>query len=285
MQPQPLTEPEIQQAYSLLEKMYVPLEESKTLQGLNYIRERLTLCRAMLDQCQDLRVRTMLAYSKVQEQVIFNKSQLLQARGNAQLEKQLKLKAMELEQQKVSHRTLSSMVAAQSAVLLQTQRDIKSLTDVMKVQLKLAEIGGVDPHEAEEALVQQADLSQIGNPVGAPSVQISVGPEPGEQVKADDWDGGPLSRVPVVPEPPAGESEFAGLFASMKPLMERVVTSKPALAATSTQMETVNFGDPVGTPVESAPRGIPVTDLSSVPIESLFQEDTNGVPIATHPVI
>ena len=310
-----LTEQEIQQTYDLLDKMYVPVEENQILRGLTYIRERTMLCRAMQDQCHDLRLRTMRANSWVLEQLIFKKSLLLLAASD-QEKKQLKVQVTELEQLKISHGILSRMVAAHLSVLNQTQRDIKVLGDVIKEQVKLGEAGGVDPHEAEEALMTQVDLAQIGTspagtPHGAPDpLEPGEGqepdpdpadddgtrPEPGDEPEepplfppTPDTEPFPLPDAPNVQtslelEPVPGLDELAGLFGSVdlsanvstvpSPATTEVTTAPPAA-----RTETVGFDAPL-TAVESAPRGVPVADMSSVPIESLFEEmtDHGGTP-------
>jgi hypothetical protein len=268
-----LTDQEIQQTYNLLEKMYVPVEETQ-LQGMAYVKERLTLCRAMQDQCHDLRLKTLRAYSWVQEQLIYTDS-LLRVSVSDQQQTQLKQKVSELKQQKVSHATLSRLVGLQYAILVQTQRDIKALLDIIKSQIKLGEEGGIDPHEAEQ-LIQQVSVADIGQEAPAPD-ENDVEPE-----EADAEPVLPFSAVanaPVEDETSEGpvltgvvETGLDGLFA---PMPSRVM--QPVQPAA---METVSFdGFDVITVEEAAPRGIPVADLSGVPIESLFdldEESRNG---------
>lgn len=299
---QHLTEPEIQQTYALLGKLYVPLEEAKIMQGLTYIRERLTMCRAAMDQVHDLRLKTARASSWVQEQLIFRKSQLLLAVSD-QEKKQLKAQIMELEQQKVSHVMLFRMVSAHSTVLNQTQRDIKTLGEVVKEQLKLGEAGGIDPHEAEEALMQPVDLATVGTvaagtPHGAPD---PLEPDAEEETveEPEEPEGDPAEEEPPLFPPTEGEpfplpdeprplafattvpglDELADLFAPASTSAASVstvpspATTEVTTAPPATRTETVGFDAPL-TAVESAPRGVPVADMSSVPIESLFEEMT-----------
>jgi hypothetical protein len=313
---QHLTEPEIQQTYELLGKLYVPLEEAKIMQGLTYIRERLTICRAAMDQVHDLRLKTARASSWVQEQLIFRKSQLLLAASD-QEKKQLRVQIAELEQQKISHVMLFRMVSAHSTVLNQTQRDIKTLGEVVKEQLKLGEAGGVDPHEAEEALMTPVDLASVGTapatPHGAPDPlepdadepepedPEEEADEPVEEIKEPDLfplpEGEPFPLPDDPPRPLAmfatpvpGLDELADLFAPMSERKAASVSTVPSPATTevttappATRSETVGFDTPL-TVVESAPRGVPVADMSSVPIESLFEEMTThgGTPTPSY---
>lgn len=278
MQGSRLTDQEMQEISQLLGRLFVPLEEDKALQGLGYIRERLMLCRAMLDQVHDIRLRVVLASTKVQTELIFAQHTATEA-DTLQAKTQWKAKIAELKQVVLAHKALAQLVGAQQAMLMQTQRDIKSLGEIIKEQLKLAEVGGVNPDEAHEELVTQVDLAQVGKPLviepednipctaaeeAAPQIDLSPFMEPEPEVVPED-------QIPEQPEEDADqgwplEGEFAGLFAP-------VAQKAPVPVAT----ETVSFGDDVVlTVAETAPRGIRVPDLSAVPIESLFEEETNG---------
>jgi hypothetical protein len=313
-----LTEEEIEGTYDELEKMYVPIEARPDF-GLPYARERLTICRAMQDRLQDLRLKTARAYSWVQEQLIFRKSQA-QLAGSDQEKEQLKIQIAELEQLKLSHGTLSRMISAQSAVLTSTNRDIKTLTDVIIKQMRLNAGGGIDPHDADgadEPLIQTVDLAALGQPPledqaaqyfatsdqmqyagsqgsdedaggGAPSVPQE------REIREPDTESLPAPNAPAVPEPtsapepppppaaaPVGTvgtiDDLAALFnAPLTSAAPVTAAQTPQTIVTSPAVEVADFDAPL-TVTESLPaRGMALPDLSAVPIESLFEEMTNG---------
>lgn len=211
-----LSETEIQDTYELLEKMYVPVEENKMHRGLGYVRDRLTLCRAMQDQAHDLVLKTGRAYSWVQEQLIYAKSATLLA-GSDQEKDQLKIKIGELEQQKVSHNMLHTLVKRHTQILSGTQRDIKLLADVMQKQIKLAEEDSGS--EVAEELMQPVDLSKVGYEIEDPNRQVgeyfdtsdamqaaakeifAVDLEPGDVEEPKPQTPTPEEVAPLVPEP------------------------------------------------------------------------------------
>ena len=215
-----LTDEEIQAIYELLDTMYVPVEEDRMVKGLDYIRDRVALCRAMQDQTHELVLKTGRALSWVLEQLIYNKSAAQVAETDQERE-QAEIRVTEFEQWKASHAMVHTLVKRHGTLLNGTQRDIKLLADVMKQQIKLAEELGVDP-TATEDVVQPVDLAAIGQQVvrpaapdpadmpvpwsSAPDIDTPI-PDPEPELPDVDDPVPPPTLPPVPPEPPGGSAD------------------------------------------------------------------------------
>lgn len=145
---------EIETTYEELGKMFIALDSSPE-KGLTYIRERLTLARAMQDRVAELRLKVNRALSSVMEQHLIAQ-QVYEIQSTPDNKKKVK----ELEVLKHRHVMLTKMIVAQSQVLSRTAMDIRLLADLTKEQIKRGEI---DPHEAP-GLVKEVEVGEMARP-------------------------------------------------------------------------------------------------------------------------
>lgn len=130
--------------------MHVPLDADAT-KGLQYVKERLMLVRAMQDRCNELRLKANRALSDVwQEHLIAKHEQTLKPSTDG------KARVADIEGERMNHALLVSMVKAQSQLLSRTAMDIRLLSDLTKEQIR---IGEIDPHVA--GMVEEKTVADI----------------------------------------------------------------------------------------------------------------------------
>lgn len=146
-----LTAEEITATYGELETMFVPLRPEPEL-GLDYIKERLALCRAMQDRLAELRLKTNQHLTDVLERSLKAKALL-----EVQSTPDMKNSARELEIVKQRHAMLVKMIGYQMQVLGRTAMDIRLLHDITKQQIQRGEI---NPHDSPQ-IIQQVDPAEM----------------------------------------------------------------------------------------------------------------------------
>lgn len=244
-----LTSDEIQAAYDELGKMYVKLDASPE-RGLGYIRDRLTLARAMQDRVGELRLKASIALTKVQEaQLVAQQLQLVDP------SKETKAKIAELEVQKQRHAMLVKMIAVQAQLLSRTAMDIRLLKDLTTEQIKRGEI---DPNESP-GLVQPVSPADIAAGAGTGT----LGPPP---ITTEELIEGMNKMFPELTEP-AGPDSFGGTDFPEPKAAEAIQTISGA--------QLTSFDAP--TPVPDDDR-VKLADTQATPIDALFEEMTHGSP-------
>lgn len=146
-----LTPEQIEDTYEELGQMFIALDASPE-KGLTYIKERLTLGRAMQDRVAELRLKVNRALSAVMEQHLIAQ-QLYEIQSTPDNKKKVK----DLEVLKHRHVMLTKMITMQSQVLSRTAMDIRLLADLTKEQIKRGEI---DPNEVP-GLVKDVPVGAI----------------------------------------------------------------------------------------------------------------------------
>lgn len=148
-----LTPSQITDVYEEIGKMRVTLDADPN-RGLQYVKERLTLCRAMQDRMAELTLKASRALSDVwQEALTVRMEHELAPSGP------LKQRLRQLDGEKQDHDLLLKMIKMQGQLLARTSMDVRLLADLTKEQIKLGEI---NPHDA--GLVEPltpADLSPV----------------------------------------------------------------------------------------------------------------------------
>jgi hypothetical protein len=157
-----LTPEEITQVYEELGQMLVPLDPDAN-RGLQYVKERLTTCRAMLDRLGELRLQCSQAHRAVA-------SDLLAVRLKYRLTpSDVVLQQMDLVKgEREDHQLLLSVIRSHAAMLASTRVDIGKLADMTKEQIKLGEI---DPKDAP-GLVQPVAIEELAASMPSPSVTL-----------------------------------------------------------------------------------------------------------------
>lgn len=146
-----LTPEEITAVYDEIGKMHVELSPD-TNKGLQYVKERLTLCRAMQDRLAELTLRVNRALSDVMTEALALKMKNALAPDTPT---QQRMQVVEGERQ--DHLLLTKMLRMQAQLLSRTSMDVRLLADLTKEQLKLGEI---DPKDAP-GLVQETNLADL----------------------------------------------------------------------------------------------------------------------------
>ncbi len=175
-----MTSDEITQVYAELEQMFVPLDSSPE-RGMTYIKERLTMARAMADRVAEIRLRVHRALSVAMEDLLIAKQvQEIQPTPDH------KQKVRQLEVLKQRHEMLSKMTNMQAQVLSRTTQDIRLLADITKDQIKRREI---NPDEAP-GLVHDVPATDLAGVFKTPAGDFTVGVDvaAGDSESAD-YDG------------------------------------------------------------------------------------------------
>lgn len=244
-----LTSDEIQAAYDELSTMYVKLDASPE-RGLGYIRERLTLARAMQDRVGELRLKASCALTKVLEaQLLAQQMQLVEP------SKANKDKIAKLEVQKQRHAMLVKMIAVQAQLLARTAMDIRLLKDLTTEQIKRGEI---DPNESP-GLVKAVTPADIAA---------------GADVKAETTATMVEKMNQMFPElrDPMGPDSFGGTdYPEPKPVEDVKTISGGQLTS---------FDAPSPVPDDDRMK---LADTKVTPIETLFEEMTHGSPAGDGP--
>jgi hypothetical protein len=167
-----LSTAEITEVYEEIGQMRVQLDPNPN-RGLQYVKERLTLCRAMQDRLGELLLLCSRAYSDVltEELSVKTDKQLNPPPPDTTIVAQ---RLVRIAADKEEHATLVKMLKLQHTLLGRTSQDIRLLADLTKEQIKLGEI---DPHEA--GLVEHVppeDLSPVPHvpPVDSSADQSST---------------------------------------------------------------------------------------------------------------
>lgn len=233
-----LTTEEIEATYGELEKMFVSLDPRPEL-GLGYIRERLTLCRAMQDRASELRLKVNRELTDV-----FQRHWVAVQELEIKSTPEHKLRVRELDVVKNRHAMLAKMVGAQMQVLSRTAMDIRLLADITKQQLQRGEI---NPEEVP-GLVKNVPVEAL-----SPFPKV----DPGTSPFPDGDTGAPVN--PLLTGLTVPQSEPLGSGSTLQSL------SRPE----PTQL--VGFDAPVpGVPAEDDRTRL--AETQAVSIEDLFQE-------------
>jgi hypothetical protein len=170
--------------YDEIGKLQLTLDPNPN-RGLQYVKERLALCRAMQDRCGELMLLCSRALGDVlvEELVLKMEHRLSKTTASEQ-------RVLSVMGEKEEHKVLVAMVKLTHTLLGRTASDIRLLADMTKEQLKLGEI---DPKEA--GLVKEvavADLSDLlpSAEVSPPTVEKQVISEPESAILAVDESGG-----------------------------------------------------------------------------------------------
>jgi hypothetical protein len=149
-----LTPAQITEVYEEIGTMRVVLDPDPN-KGLQYVKERLTLCRAMQDRLGELLLKCSRALSDVLTEEIVVSAEI-QLGGDVTT---LRRRLSGIKQLKESHSTLFKMLKLQYTLLSRTSMDIRLLADLTKEQIKLGDIDPKDGGLVEE--IQPGDLSPV----------------------------------------------------------------------------------------------------------------------------
>lgn len=243
-----LTSDEVKAIYDEIGQMHVKVDADAS-KGLAYVKERLTLCRAMQDRCNELHLKANRALSEVWSELLVRK-----AEHDLTPSAVAKQRINELEEDKQQHNLLIKMIRAQSSLLSRTSMDIRLLADLTKEQIKLGEI---DPKDAPE-LISQVDPKQA----------------------LEDLTGVAGHEAPSFYVPETADADRAVLppfLAPPPPTLDSGATSTDLgfPQASGPVGETVSLDDPVpAVPVEERMR---VPDIVATPFDELFLNlEVNG---------
>lgn len=255
-----LTSEQIDDTYRELEKMFVALDPSPE-KGLGYIRERLTLCRAMQDRAAEIRL-------KVNQQLtdVLQRHWVAQQTLEVQPTPENRLRVKQLDVDKQRHATLAKMVGAQLQVLGRTAMDIRLLTDITKEQMRRGEI---NPNEAPE-LIKDIPVEQMAETTGSVGYAVNVEQEASGDVPGNLFQTG----LAISQSEPLGPESFGGEDFPSEPRPETMRVVEEVL----TQRRPEGFVD-----FSAVVPGVPpdddrkrVADTQAVSIDDLFRETTHG---------
>lgn len=213
-----LTAAEITGVYDEIGSMRVDLDPDPN-RGLQYVKERLTLCRAMQDRLGELLLQSSRALSAVlSEELALKMEKQLATTDSDQERQQREIRLTRVLSDKDEHATLLKMLRLQHTLLGRTSQDIRLLADLTKEQIKLGEI---DPKEA--GLVKDVpteDLSPtppvVSSTTSAPSEDVTLSPPLGiiEEMNVVVQTPVPFPGLPVLagPEP---VTDFDTLFGAL----------------------------------------------------------------------
>jgi hypothetical protein len=159
-----LTDAEMTQIYEEISLMRVGLDPNPN-RGLQYVMERLTLCRAMQDRAAELLLRSRLALSEVLKETLVQKATHRLAETEVTT---TRLEQLAIE--KEAHATLVDLIKLQVALLTRTATDIRLLGKLTQDQIKLGEI---DPEAA--GLVTQVPVGDLSPVERAPATVEPTG--------------------------------------------------------------------------------------------------------------
>jgi len=170
--------------YDEIGTLRVVLDPNPNL-GLQYVKERLALCRAMQDRCGELQLYCNRALGDVLSEGLVVKMEHRLSKTAASEQRVLSVMG-----EKVEHKMLADMVKMARTLLGRTAMDIRLLATLTTEQLKLGEI---DPKEA--GLVKEAvvtDLSDLLDPpeVSPPTVEKQVISDAESAILSVDVSGG-----------------------------------------------------------------------------------------------
>lgn len=256
-----MTPDEIGQVYGELEQMFVPLEMSPE-RGLTYIRERLTMVRAMADRVAEIRLKVSRALSTVLEDHL-----VAQQIHEVQPTPDSKRRVKELEILKQRHTMLTKMVAMQAQVLSRTSLDIRLLADITKEQIKRGEI---NPNETP-GMVKDVAAEALAGDLKRSSADVFGFTESRVEFRA-----GP-THVEVFPKElfePAGPDSFGGSDYPLEPSPQTIAAVEDTLHRYS-GVQTVGFDAPDPPPADDRMK---LADTSATNIATLFNEEPHGTP-------
>lgn len=153
-----LTATEITDVYDELGRMFIELDANPN-RGLQYVKERLTLCRAMRDRGGELLLRCSRALSEVMGEELALRLEYQLAPATP-----LEQRIMGVVGEKKDHQLLLTMVKAQVSILSRTSMDIRLLADLTKEQIKLGEI---DPKDGP-GLVTDVTTKELADSIIVP---------------------------------------------------------------------------------------------------------------------
>lgn len=159
-----LTPAQVTEIYEEIGNMRVDLDADPN-KGLQYVKERLTLCRAMQDRLGELQLKAHRSLSQVwQEALTLRMEHELTPSGP------LKQRLRVVEAEKQDHDLLVKMIRAQMQLLSRTSMDVRLLADLTKEQLKLGEINPNDADLVKEVSVE--DISPVSGNLASMSVAV-----------------------------------------------------------------------------------------------------------------
>lgn len=233
-----LTAEDVNAVYDEIGKMFVKVDADST-RGLQYCKERLTLCRAMQDRLNEVQLRVNRAVSDLWQEQLLRKVE-----HDLQPSAERKQYIAELELDKQQHQLLLKMITAKSQLLSRTSMDIRLLADLTKDQIKLGEI---DPKESPEL------ISQVGpNREDGDHEESTAAPFPYPELNIGDPD--PFAAAPAVAVP----SPFQGSAARKAPGGE-------------TAAEFVSLDDPIPAVPDDGRVRLPET--AAVSFDDLFSDE------------
>lgn len=270
-----MTDEDVELVYDELGRLFVEVKDEPE-RGLGYIRERLTLCRAMQDRAVELRLKVNRELSTTMDQLL-RQQHLQDLAPTSQGKEQMSL----LERQKQKLALLSKMIEAQATVLSRTAMDIRLLADLTKEQIKRGEI------EPPAELVREVPVNEI-SPFQQPTGSSTS--DPGELRPFDPAVGPhgetvipPMTEtLPPVTETPApmtttatppGETVTPGPATTFNPFMSLFPTPP-----SPTQVRTVTLDDQTLPP---APEPLALPETRTVSFEDLLTRkdtETHGTP-------
>jgi len=205
-----MTTAEITGVYDEIGRMRVDLDPNPN-RGLQYVKERLTLCRAMQDRIGELTLQCNRALSEVLTEEIALKLEDQLASASVAATDQLAQRRSRVAAEKEAHTTLTKMLRMQGTLLSRTAMDIRLLADLTKEQIKLGEIDPAEAGLVEE--VQPEAMSPVPPVASSSDTDVTLGPqsaiieEMNTVVAAPQF---PVPELPVLHEPVTNYEELFG---------------------------------------------------------------------------
>ncbi len=147
------------QIYMELETLAVPLQQDPQL-GLNYLRERMIVCRSMQDRVSNILMEVNRDFGRIRQAVRSQKA-VLNLTNEANLQRPVRDRLDEFENEEDNLRYLMEAVKAKSSNLRMTSSDIRLLYGIVEQQIRLGEIqpGRHRPTQQEQPI--PVELSEV----------------------------------------------------------------------------------------------------------------------------